>query len=141
MVRILIGIEPDSHRNTLYNFHIIAGGIFRRKKAKPGAGCSTDRFNSAAKIFSISIHLDGGFLSHLHAAELRLFKVDGGPDVIQVHDGKQWLTRLHSLSWLNAAFAQHASYRSNNLCVLKIQLSLGQRGDRSLDFCSSGSGA
>src|SRR5712671_4798528 len=98
MIWVLVFIKADADRNALHHFYVIASGVFRRQQTEPGPGCAAYRFNSATKFAAISVNLDLGWLSHFHVTKLCLFKVGGGPDVIQVHNGKQWLPGLHGLS-------------------------------------------
>jgi hypothetical protein len=39
---VLARIENDLHRNPLHDFHVVAGGILRRKQTEERAGCPGD---------------------------------------------------------------------------------------------------
>src|SRR5712671_1633006 len=137
MIRVLIFIKTDADWDALHHFYVVAGSVLGGQQTEPGPGCATNRFNLAIKFPAVSVNFDLGRLSHLHSAELGFFEVGGGPDVIQVHDGKQRLARLHGLSRLDAAFAENAGYRRNNSCVLEIEFSLRQGRSGSLNFGGS----
>jgi hypothetical protein len=111
----------------LHDFHVIAGGIFRRKQAEERPGCAGDAVHVALEGFAAGINMNFGLLSHTHVAKLRLFKVRGDPDLIERHDSEQLLAGLH-VHADDDRFIHLAADRGDNFRVLQVQLGLLQRG-------------
>ena len=43
----LVGFKAEPHGNSLHDFHIVAGGVFRRQNTGDGAGAAADIFHIA----------------------------------------------------------------------------------------------
>src|SRR5208282_1725828 len=92
---ILPRIENDLYRNPLHNFHVVSGGIFRRKQAEERPGCSRDAVHMAFQSPPRGIDMNLRSLSNLHVLQLRLFKIGGHPHFIQRHHRQQLLPVLN----------------------------------------------
>ena len=121
-------IENDLHRNTLHNFHIIAGGVFRRQQAEQRAAGPGNAFHLAFIFFAVGVDRNGDALSRPHFAQLVLFEIGRDPDVVKVDDLHQLLPDGNVLPDFHGAIADDSIHRRDNLCVLQIQLRLIQFG-------------
>ena len=92
MIVVLSRIKHDLHRNALHDFHVVAGGIFRRQQAEARAAGAGDAFDLAVVAASVRVHIDRDALPDLHLPQLRFFEVGGDPDVVKIDDLHQFLT-------------------------------------------------
>ena len=108
---VLARLEPDSHGQTLYDFHVITGCIFRRKQAEPRSSGAAQRINVAAVAAPGCIGADGYRLSRLHFLQLRLFEISRDPEVIHRNNREQLLARLDPLACFHGLASDDTAYR------------------------------
>src|SRR2546423_1141731 len=89
MAVILTRLETDSDRQALYYFHVIAGGVFRRHQAVLLATRSANSLDVALVGVTESVNIDRRALAWPHAANLRLLKIRGDPDIVERNNRKE----------------------------------------------------
>src|ERR1043166_987287 len=120
MLGILIFIEPNAHGESLDNFHVVPGRIFRREQAEKRTGGARQALHFALIVASESVDADRDGLAGSHPFELRLFEVCRNPDIVQGNDHKQALSRLDTMSKLNRFSSDHAAYWRVDFGVLRL---------------------
>src|SRR5207302_688830 len=60
---ILVFIEPNPHGESLDNFHVVPGRIFRREQAEKRTGCARQALHSTLIVASESVDADGDRLA------------------------------------------------------------------------------
>src|SRR5690348_2916846 len=120
MVLVLIRIEHDAHGNALHDFHVVARCVLRRKETEAGAARATDRLHFAVVIATGRVHFDIDWLAGFHVLELRFFEVGGDPNVLNIDERHECLTRLHVLPDFGGAMSDDPMYRRGDLRVLQI---------------------
>src|SRR6266478_2582307 len=122
MLRVLILIQSDSHRESLHDLHVVPGRIFRWEYAEQRTGGARKALHSAFVVAPEGVHPDGDRLAGSHLSELRLFEIGRDPNVVQGNDHEQALTRLDAMAKLNGFSADHAADRRINFGVAEIEL-------------------
>src|SRR5260370_28560282 len=108
MLGILAWFKPDSHWQTLNDFHIVAGRIFRRQQAEPIAAGPRHVLHVTAIGSPKRIDVNGHALTAMHAGELRLLEVRDHPDVVGLGYEHQRLPWLTPRAQLNGALTDDA---------------------------------
>ena len=119
MIAIFSLLKNYFDRNSLHDFHVIAGGIFGWKQTERRAGCARDAVHVTVQASPSGINMDFGFLPNSHAPELRLFEIGGDPDFIQGNDGEELLPGLDIHSD-HHRLIHFAGDRGNNFRVLQV---------------------
>src|ERR1700736_477396 len=94
-IAILFGLEIDADWNALDHLHIIPGCIFRREQAKARAAGAPDTRNATSVVPAVGVHAELDLLAWLHTAELRFLEISDHPDILQLNDGHELLSRRH----------------------------------------------
>ena len=67
VILVCTGFEDDLHRNALHDFHVVAGGVFRRQQAEARAAGAGDAVDLAVVGSAVGVDVDGdalaGFIS------------------------------------------------------------------------------
>src|SRR5260370_41079429 len=95
MFGILAWFKPDSHRQTLDDFHVVTSRILGRREAEPIATRTRHVLHVAAIVAPERIDTNRHRLATVHAGKLRLLKVCRHPDVVRLSHEPQ------GLPWLN----------------------------------------
>ena len=123
MLRVLVVIEPNSHREPLHHFHVVPGGIFWGKQTKQRAGGPGKALDFTLVVVPKGVHTNGDRLSRSHPFELRLLEVGRDPDIVQRNDYEQALSWLYAMTELNSLSSDHAADRRVDFRVTEIELS------------------
>src|SRR5450830_2008838 len=107
--RVIRG-KREFHRNPLYDFGEVAGGIVRRQQAelRPGGGEQAVDPRLDRRI-AISVERQLGLLPWLHMADLGFLEVGLNPDVLVGDDRQQVGAGLHVLAIARGALADEAA--------------------------------
>ena len=133
MITVFALIENNFYRDPLYDFHIVAGSILRRKQTEERAGCARNAVYMTLQGFAGRINMDFRPLSNSHAPQLGLFEIGGDPHFIERHHGEELLSGLNVEPDDNC-FIHRARYRRNDFGVLKVQLGLLEQRSLLLDI-------
>src|SRR4029079_13986723 len=129
MVGVLPGLEIDLYRDALHHLHEVAGRVLRRQQAELGAGRRGDAVDVALELAAAErVHFDRGLLAGTHRLQLRLLEVGGDPDLLEIDDRPQRLSRLDDLPRLDRLAADDAGAGGLDGGVFEVQLRLLQRG-------------
>src|SRR6185312_10286003 len=109
----LVGVEPDAHRNALYDAGEVAGGGLEREQRELTAGAGGEAFNLARQRFAVQ-RIDGDVrvLADQHARGLGFLKVGDDVQGVHRHYSKELRTGLDVFSDLDLAVANDPVDRS-----------------------------
>src|SRR5258708_38356133 len=107
MVRVLVGIETNPHREPLNDFDKVAAGVFRRQKTEQRSGGARKIVDRPSVVATERVNMNVHRLTRAHVFELSFLEVCRHPDIVNGNDGKQ------TLSWLNS-LAEFDGFASND---------------------------
>src|SRR5216684_1768423 len=119
MVGVLVSRQADPNRQTLHDFHVIAGRVFWRKETVLLAARSGESFDVAAVVAAGRIDVNRYRLASPDLAQLRFLEVSGDPDIVERNDREQLLSRLHALSNLDSFLSNHSAACSEDLRIFE----------------------
>src|ERR1700747_2981223 len=85
---ILVLVEANTYRKPLYDLHVIASRVLRRKKAEHRAGGTRKILNRSIVIAVEGVDVDRHTFAGAHVVELYFFEICRHPDVIEGYDGE-----------------------------------------------------
>ena len=129
---ILAGVQRDLHRHALHHLDEVAAGVLGREQAEAGPGGRGDAVDVPVEGVVVGVDHDAHVLPGPHLLELCLLEIRRHPDVVERHDGEQWLADLDDLAGLHGAAADEPAARSLHFRVFEIQPGLFERGLRAL---------
>src|ERR1700685_1577360 len=94
MVAVFSWLENDLHRDSLDDFDVVAGGVFRRQQTEGWAGGPGDAVDVAVQNSTAGVDMNPGFLTNAHVPQLGFLEVGSDPDIIKRHNGEQLLPGL-----------------------------------------------
>ena len=126
----LIGVQTDSDRQALDDFHVIARGVFGWKKTGPISGRGRHVLYLAFEWFAEGIDLCRNALADVHATELGLLEVGGGPNILRLHDDHKLLPRRDSAADFGGSPGSDAIDGRNDMAIAQVE-----ERDVQLRFC------
>src|ERR1700722_20349913 len=98
MIWILSLPQSNPDRQSLHDFHIVAGGVLRRHEAVLLAARTAHPFHVGLEVAADRVNVNRRALPGLHAANLRFLEIRGDPDIAQRNDREELLARLNTLA-------------------------------------------
>src|SRR5271156_6293012 len=127
MVRILARVEANSHRQSLHDLDVIAGGVFGRQQAVEFTSRARQPFDIALVNTFGGVDVNRDRLAAVHPAQLCLAKISGDPDVAERNHSEQLLAWLHALSYLYRLVIDYSGGGRDDVCITQVKLGLIQR--------------
>src|SRR6266446_5595199 len=122
MLRVLIAIEANPHREPLNDFDKVAAGIFRRQKTKQRSGGAREVLDRTSVVATERINMNVHRLTRAHVFELSFLEVCRHPDIVNGNDGKQTLSWLNSVAEFDGFAANDSADRSIDFRIAEIEL-------------------
>src|SRR5437667_4637143 len=123
MLRVLIAIEANPHREPLNDFDKVAAGIFRRQKTKQRSGGARKVLDGTSVVATERINMNVHRLTRAHVFELSFLEVRRHPDIVNGNDGKQTLSSLNPLAEFDGFASNDTTDRRVDFGIAKIEFS------------------
>src|SRR5258708_12094592 len=137
MLRVLIAIEANPHREPLNDFDKVAAGVFRRQEAEQRSGGAREVLDRSSVVATERINMNVHRLARAHVFEMGFLEVRRHPDIVNGNDGKQTLSWLNPLAEFDGFASNDTPDRSVDLRIAKIQFRGAYIGFGSLHFTHS----
>src|SRR3954464_292362 len=98
VIFVLVRIEHDAHRNALHDLHVISRRIFWGKEAEARAASASDSEHLTLVLPASGIDFDINGLPRFHIAKLGLFEIRSDPNIRNIHQRQERLSRLDILA-------------------------------------------
>src|SRR6266581_3253656 len=122
MLRVLIAIEANPHREPLNDLDKVAAGIFRWQKAEQRSSSTGKILDRPSVVATERINMNVHRLTRAHVFELSFLEVRRHPDIVKGNDGKQTLSWLNSLAKFDGFAANDSAHRSIDSRIAEIEL-------------------
>src|SRR6266566_2332798 len=123
MLRVLIAIEANPHREPLNDLDKVAAGIFRWQKAEQRSSGTGKILDRPSVVATERINMNVHRLTRAHVFELSFLEVRRHPDIVKGNDGKQTLSWLNSLAKFDGFAANDSTDRSVDFGIAQIEFS------------------
>src|SRR5215475_13594825 len=130
MLWVLIWIEANPHRQSLYDFNEVAASILGRQKAEQSSSRTGEIFHRSFVITTERIDVDRNRLAGPHVLQLSFLEIRSDPDIVERNKREQTLPRLNPLAKFDRLAPNHPTDRRVYFGVAQIQL-----GGANVCFC------
>src|SRR6266436_842020 len=121
MLRVLIAIEANPHREPLNDFDKVAAGVFRRQEAEQRSRGARKILDRPSVVATERINMNVHRLTRAHVLELGFLEVCRHPDIVNGNDGKQTLSCLNPLAEFDGFASNDTTDGRIDLRIAKIQ--------------------